>query len=441
MLELINQLRNSDLVRAASGVISIRILGIGTNYLFTFVVARYYGAGALGSFVLAQTILMISAIIGRLGLDTALVRFISAAFSMNQLSKLRKTYFLSLTLVIGTSLLVSLLVFLGARWISVEILKKPNMVTYIRAAAVGITPLAMLFIHSESFRGLKKIVYYSIFRNMTIPLISSIVLLIFYYLNFQQGLFPLYSHLLAIFILSAVSLLLWQKNMPPAQISGAVNVNPNSLLRVSLPMLLSSSMAYIMQWTSVLILAIYVTEREIGIYNVANKISLVTSISLFAINSMAAPMFAELFAKGNMRKLEKVVHRSTRLIFLSSTPVLLIFLIFPTFFLQIFGAEYMTGKSALILLTLAQFINACSGSVGVIMKMTNEQKAFQNIIIVAMLINICLNLMLVPIMGIKGAALSSLISTATWNISSILVIRRRHNILTVFTPTLLRGSN
>ena len=59
-----------------------------------------------------------------------------------------------------------------------------------------------------------------------------------------------------------------------------------------------------------------------------------------SINSIASPKFAEMFAKNDMEGLKKVVHQSTKMIFWTSVPLVIIFFIFPEFFLGLFGEEF-----------------------------------------------------------------------------------------------------
>jgi len=181
-------------------------------------------------------------------------------------------------------------------------------------------------------------------------------------------------------------------------------------------MLLSSSLALIMGLTDTIMLGMFRTEEEVGIYNIALKLSMITSITLMAINTIAAPKFAEFWGKKDLDGLAKVAQQSTKLIFWTSFPVLILFLFFPKPILGVFGEEFKTGALALIILTIGQFVNAAAGSVGYILNMTGKQKFVQNIIFIGALINIILNYLLIPIFGIIGAALASAVSMIFWNI-------------------------
>ena len=199
----------------------------------------------------------------------------------------------------------------------------------------------------------------------------------------------------------------------------------------------SGSILFFLQWVDTLILGVYTTESNIGIYNLAVKISLLSSIFLFAINSIAAPKFSELFYSGKINELKQIIRISTKIIFYFSLPLVLTFLIIPEKILVIFGEEYRYAKWSLIYLTIGQFINSCSGSVGYILQMTGKQFIFQNIVFFSMAINVFLNLILIPIYDIVGAAIASMISMAMWNILGIIFIYKKHGFISCYFPSVL----
>ena len=71
-------------------------------------------------------------------------------------------------------------------------------------------------------------------------------------------------------------------------------------------MLLSNSMAYLLNWSSVLILGIYLVPSEVGYFSVAMKVSMVTSIFLYSVNSIVAPKLSEYYATNDFKNLKKL---------------------------------------------------------------------------------------------------------------------------------------
>ena len=98
-------------------------------------------------------------------------------------------------------------------------------------------------------------------------------------------------------------------------------------------MLLTSSMSYILNWTGIILLGIYVNEWEIGVYNVARKISLLTTIGLFAVNSICiCYKFSELFHNNDMKNFQLIIRQTSKIMFWISLPSFMSFIFFTDFF-------------------------------------------------------------------------------------------------------------
>jgi O-antigen/teichoic acid export membrane protein len=101
--------------------------------------------------------------------------------------------------------------------------------------------------------------------------------------------------------------------------------------------------------------------------------------------------------------------------------------------LSLFGQEFVIAKTTLLILLIGQAVNAMSGSVGLILQMTGKEKVYQNILLIALVFNIMLNLFLIPKFGIEGAAIASAFSFLFWNLSSVLYIYKRYKVSTLVT--------
>ena len=72
------------------------------------------------------------------------------------------------------------------------------------------------------------------------------------------------------------------------------------------------------------------------------------------------------------------------------------------------------------------------------MQMTNNQKVYQYIIILAFIINLILNYILIPIYGINGAAFSSAVAMAFWNLALVIIIKQKLGFWTIYIPFIPR---
>jgi O-antigen/teichoic acid export membrane protein len=189
------------------------------------------------------------------------------------------------------------------------------------------------------------------------------------------------------------------------------------------------------------------TPEDVGIYHTAFKLSMFAAVALMSINSIAAPKFAEMFGKDDMDGLKRVVHQSTKMIFWTSVPLVTIFFIFSEFLLGLFGEEFKIGVTAFIFLSCGRLISSFSGSVGNILQMTGNQNIYAKILFIGAILNITLNLILIPetsplaslnIVGINGAAFASMSSLIIWNLSMVFVVKKKFGFYTFYIPFIKR---
>ena len=207
-------------------------------------------------------------------------------------------------------------------------------------------------------------------------------------------------------------------------------INYNTLLLVSIPMLLTNSLYLILNWTDVLMIGYFKSEDFVGIYNISVKIAALNVIGLSSVNAIAAPKFAELYAKKYFCNLRKIVKQTTLIGTIISTPVFLIILIFPQFLLKMFGAGFLDGRIPLLILAGGQFYHAIAGATLILLNMTGYEKTARNIILIGTSLNLVLNYFLIPKYGITGAAIATMTSTIFWKSLSLFYVHKYHNFLT-----------
>lgn len=430
-----NNVHTRELIEGSSTAFIYKVTGLMTGYLFTLLITRTLGADAMGIFALSTAILNVFSVMGRFGFDLALLRFVAEYSSQGRMDSVKEVYISSLKVVVPLCLLLSALLFFSSPYIAKYIFRKEHFSLGLKIVSFAVLPMGLISMNSESLRGLKKIKEYAFLTDMSVSLFAAALLVIFLPFT-RSGYIPLIAYTSSIMFVFILSLTMWLRNSRINSILKKKTLKIRSLLDVSMPMFLSSSLFLIMGWTDTVMLGIFRTEGDVGIYNVAMKVATLTSVTLLAINAIAAPKFAEFYGKGDRKRLGEIVNQSSKLIFWSSLPILLVFFIFPSFILGIFGNEFKAGTHALLLLTFGQFINAISGSVGYILQMTGKQKPFHYIILIATLINIGLNVLLIPEYGMSGAAFASMVSIIFWNIVSMFYIRSYLNITTFYLPGL-----
>jgi len=419
--KLIQDKHFSELFKGSSIAFIFKIIGISLGYIFTLLIAKWYGANTMGLYALTLTLLNIFTIISLFGFDNALVKFVADYNSNNKDYLLKEVYNKALTISIPLGILLSLVLFFNADFFARAIFKNKELTIFFQIVSFAIVPLIVLKINGAMFRGLKKIKEFSLFDTVLIFLFGSVILSVFYFFNFTHTI-VIVSQVIAILLTMMISLILILKKIPKNNMIKELKYK--DILRTSFPILFASSLLLIMSWTDIIMLGILKSETEVGIYSVLIKLAMVTSITLVAINTIAAPKFSELYSKNDIEGLKSIAQNSTKMIFYTTLPIILILSIYPNFILGLFGTEFLSGVSALWILMIGQFINAISGSVGYILNMTGKEKVFQYIILSAASLNIVLNFFLIKKFGINGAAIATSISVSFLYIISMLYVKK-----------------
>lgn len=211
----------------------------------------------------------------------------------------------------------------------------------------------------------------------------------------------------------------------------AKNFRYTYLLKESTPLVLSSSLMVLMGWSDTFLIGIFMTPEDVGYYNIIFKISSSATIFLSVINTVITPKLSVLYKK-DKRDLERFVQKSNKLIFLLTSSVLVIVVFFSETILSFFGSETIFLKVPLLVLIIGYFVNAYCGTVGYLLQMTDHARTFQNIIFIATLSNVLLNILLIPRFGLLGAAIAGTISMSFWNIAGTYIVNKRIGLNTIF---------
>lgn len=213
----------------------------------------------------------------------------------------------------------------------------------------------------------------------------------------------------------------------------SVNISNLGVLKESSAFLLGSSLLLLMGWIDTFLLGLIKGEKEVGLYNVIFKLASIATFVLSLTNAIIAPRMKDLYRE-NFPYFKKLIKITNRFNVVITFFALLTALLFLTQILTFFGvseeSQQLLEIPAFILL-IAYSINSACGNVGYILQMTGKVKQFNKIVSVAAVINLTLNVILIPMYGILGATIATGFSMIVWNISSAVYIKKSMNFLTI----------
>lgn len=424
---VMNDMDKKEILSKGFSFILLRLGGVLAGYIFTYLIAREFGASVNGLVSLGFTLIMCISVFGRLGIDVNLIPFYS-----NKENRLDSGLFFNVLLISFLfSSILSIILFLFKESIAIQLFKKPQLEAYIKWLSLTIPFWTITLICGGLFRSFKRSNLFAFFNNTGRFLFSSIILVVFLLLT-NDTLSAIKAHFIGVVLLAFIAVILAFRQFDKVQFNWSKNSSIR-FLKKALPMMLSGAIIIFLGWSDTFVLGIYETDSTIGIYNVALKIATLTSFSLQAVNAILAPKIASYHSIGDTKKFNSVIKFSTHLNFYITVIVVASIVLFHKFVLSIFGSEFLAGSNILIVLCVGQLINSFSGSVGLILQMVGLQKVYQNIVFTSLIINIVLNFMLTPTYGAMGAAVATVISISFWNIFGAIYLKRKLNIVSYIT--------
>jgi O-antigen/teichoic acid export membrane protein len=367
-----------------------------------------------------------------LGFDNAVLRFSAEAAAKKDWGALIGLLKKSTTLCLATSLLLMLIVFACAPWMASMIFQKPLLAEPLRWMSPTIPAISIIFLQAELLKGLKKIKLSQIIQGTCLPAFTFVACLCLGNKWELPGIAAGYAG--SAVIMAGLAVYSVIKTLQD-RFSYKGVFSSRKLFRTGFPLYNIALMNLIMTWSATIILGTLGRVSEVGIFQVANRTTTLISFFLISINTIAAPKFASLYVKGEIRALSKATRQSSALMVIAVTPLLALMVIFPSSILSLFGPAFEAGAPLLRLLSIGQFINVATGSVGYLLMMTGHERLLSLSITLATIINLWLCLWLIPKMGSLGAAIATAVPLAFVNLLSVYFVYAKLRIVTIpFLP-------
>jgi len=420
----------AKLLSASAFMLGVKLVGAAAGYALAWWVSQHEGAAAYGRFELALTVLTIGALAARLGLDGVLGKWLAATTAQGRTGIQRRLANRALFVSVGAAWVLSGLLSGGLDVRLTSWLGDPAMAGLWPAVAAHLPVMAFWGMAAEGLRGISRMRSYALLQPGMV-MAGAVALLVLGDMNVMQA--YVWS-LAASAVLGAVLLVTALPRGPrgsgvAASAQGAEGdadreYGWRAMFATGWPMLLSSAMFLVMSWTDTLLVGHFLEEDQVGIYRVAFRMAAVVTLVQAAVNSYAAPLFAERHASGDRAGLRAALRQTTLLNVAFSVPAFGALVAVPTWWMGWFGEAFEAGATCLVWLAAGQAVNALCGPVMYLLNMTGHERPAQRIVWAAALVNLALNLWAIPRFGIAGAAVATALSMALWNVAAAVAVKR-----------------
>jgi O-antigen/teichoic acid export membrane protein len=185
------------------------------------------------------------------------------------------------------------------------------------------------------------------------------------------------------------------------------------VVRYSLPRTVMSGLEQAVIWLDVVLVGILLGSTQAGIYGSAARFVSAGVVVFTAVRIVVAPRFSALLAGGRRRELGELYGVTGRWILLFGAPIYITFAVFAPTVLGWLGPGFASGARSMVILCLGSISILAAGNVQSLLLMSGHViwGVLNKVVVVA--VNVALNLVLIPRLGITGAA-------AAWAASMVL---------------------
>ncbi|MCB1755467.1 MAG: flippase [Gammaproteobacteria bacterium] len=412
-----------DLYKGSLQVLTLRVSWAIIGFIGQVIIARAVSIETYGQYSLILTWLAVLCLAGRLGFDESSVKFVARYNEKDQATRLHAFIHFALMYVTITSVVLGMIT--GLVILKLENNNPPLMEAWL----IGLLCFPFLCLNSVRqgiLRGMRQFAR-SQLGDTTIRPLAVIILILF--MQFGLGMsidLPILMWISTSAIVLAFFLGIYWLNtsLPDRPTRTSTKAERTDWLKTSAWMALLSSSILVLNRTDILMLGAMRDAMEVGLYTAAVRIATLFTFGLSAVNTAVAPLLSRAHGRGDLEGLSQLMRKGTLISVSVGLLLLLATLLLGDYILILFGSEYLQAKTTFFILVSAHLVSAIAGPTGTLMNMTGHHKTMAIILAVAGLINIVLNLILVPGYGTEGAAAATLMSTFAWKLYTVLYVHR-----------------
>jgi O-antigen/teichoic acid export membrane protein len=409
--------------QSAFGLVVAILATFGTQVLIT----RTLGAGAFGIVTMATQGALVLGYFSRVGMDMAAVREVAIEMGQGRRGRVRGIVARASVIAAVASLAVAAVVFAlaepAARAFAADRIDQATAA--FQAAALAVPFAALVQVYLGGTRGLKIMRHTLYVFWMGQPLGWMALILAGWLVSRSVGMTTLAyagSWLLA----TAAASLLWYRETRgfgterprPGEVAG--------LLRYGAPRAPAALFSQLLFWTDLFILSLYAGSVETGIYAAAVRAAQVILLFIISVSLMFSPFVADLHARGEREKLDRLFKQITRWTMAATLPLFVVLAVTPGSALQLFGSEFGAGQTALLILLLGQLVNVATGTVGFVLIMVGRTGWDLVVYALSVAFDIGAAVLLVGGLGwgMEGAALAGALTMALSKVARLWLVWR-----------------
>jgi O-antigen/teichoic acid export membrane protein len=194
--------------------------------------------------------------------------------------------------------------------------------------------------------------------------------------------------------------------------------------RYGFPVLLGTSLYLVMEWADILLLGHFAAADKVGVYRACVQICAVFDMIMFATNLAAVHVFPVLEHERRLEERDQAFRQVTLIVLMLSAPVFFLLTLHANAVLALLGPKFAIGAAALLILAAGRLLRNGLGTAAFVLILSGRQTVETRNAAVASATNLALNLALIPLFGLIGAAVATMAAEVALNLLRAWQVRR-----------------
>ncbi len=422
---IVTEKSDSRLAQLVAGkVFLVRVASAGLALMSQVLLARWMGSFEFGIYIYAWTWVLMIGALSDLGLSSAARRFIPEYTEFKSYDRLRG--FLS-----------------GARWLSVAIattigaagvigvwLLSPHLdgyavvPLYLACAVIPIYGLVQTqagIAQSYDWPNLALMPFF-IWRQLAITALMGAA----YLFGAPTGaVIAMAITTIATWAIALGQMVVLNRRLKDKVAPGPKSYESRIWLATSVPIFIVEGFYLLLTYVDILALEHYRSPDEVAVYYAGARLLSIVAFVYFAIAGATTHKFTEYHISGDGKRLASFFAETIKWTFWPSLAVCAIILAFGKPLLALFGGDFASGYAVMFILSAGMLARAAVGPAERLLNMLGERKQCAVIYAGAFSINLAACVVLIPRIGIDGAAFATSTALIFESICLYLVAKRR----------------
>jgi O-antigen/teichoic acid export membrane protein len=418
---------------ARGGLISLggSVIAAVAGLVMVVVVGRTLGTSGAGLFFQTVAVVLILANVCELGADTGLVRALPRLRALHHARDIRPTILAGVAPSVLASAAAALGLWFAAPWLA-DLLYDAETVaagtSALRVAAPFLLVAAPMVVVLAATRGLGSVVPVTAVSSVAIPVLRTVLLVVGATLFGTAGAvlgwaLPLAGGLVVALVVCHRQVARAESSQPAAPAARGTGLLTGQFWRFTGPRGVSAALEIAIVWADVLIVGIFRSPAEAGVYAVVSRFVTSGTMAEAAMRVAIAPRLSALLAVGDRRSAEDLSAAATQWIIAASWPLFLLLALFAPVVLGVVGPGFATGAVALSVLAGAMMVSLAAGNVHTVLLMGGRSSWHLANKAGALTLIVGLGSVLVPTHGIVGAAVAWAVAMVVETAAALVEVR------------------